>query len=242
MFAIFIKEINSFFGSLIAYIVIGVFLTANGLVLWGLKQTSIFDYGYATLENLFLFAPWVFMFLVPAITMRSFSEERKTGNYEMIITKPVGSFQIILAKFFANVVLVLFSLLPTLLYFFTVYQLANPVGNVDIGGIMGAYIGLFLLGAMYVTVGIFSSMLSDNQIISFIISVVICLFFYWIIDGFRERILISPIDPFLEFLSLKTHYVSISRGIIDTRDISYFLSFILIFLFLTKLIMEKRKW
>lgn len=242
MFALFIKEINSFFSSLIAYIVIAVFLTANGLVLWRLKQTSIFDYGYASLNQLFELAPWIFMFLAPAITMRSFSEERKSGTYEIISTKPIGDLQIVLAKFFAGQALVLFSLLPTLLYYYTIYQLALPLGNIDSGGILGSYIGLFFLGAMYVAIGIFSSLITDNQIISFIVAVLVCFTFYALIDLLRSTAVFSPIDPFFEFISLKTHYKSISRGIIDTRDIIYFISVISIFLVLSKFIIEKRKW
>ena len=242
MFAIYLKEINNFFSSIIAYVVIIVFLVANGVFLWILPESNIFDFGYASLDQLFELAPWVFMFLVPAITMRSFAEERKSGTLEIILSKPVSDIQIILGKYFANLSLVLFALLPSLVYFFSVYQMASPVGNMDIGGTWGSYLGLFFLGAVYVSIGLLASSLSDNQIISFILALFICFFFYSLLDMLRGLLLISPIDPFLEYLSINTHYISMSRGVIDSRDMIYFISFSALFLFLSRLIMEKRKW
>jgi ABC-2 type transport system permease protein len=242
MKAIFYKEINSFFSSVIGYVVIAVFLIANSVFLWVIPDTNIFGGGYSTLSEMFELAPWVFMFLVPAITMRSFAEERKSGTMEIILTKPISDFQIILGKYLASIVLVLFSLLPTLVYYYSVYQLGSPVGNIDYGGTLGSYIGLFFLAAVYISLGIFSSSINDNQVISFIISFFLCFFFYILIDLLRELFYISPLDPILQFLSIKFHYSSISRGIIDTRDIIYFLGFIMFFLSITKLFMEKRKW
>ena len=242
MFAIYLKEINNFFSSIIAYVVIIVFLVANGVFLWLLPESNIFDFGYASLDQLFELAPWVFMFLVPAITMRSFAEERKSGTLEINLSKTVSDIQIILGKYFANLSLVLFALLPSLIYFFSVYQMASPVGNMDIGGTWGSYLGLFFLGAVYVSIGLLASSLSDNQIISFILALFICFFFYSLLDMLRGLLLISPIDPFLEYLSINTHYISMSRGVIDSRDMIYFISFSALFLFLSRLIMEKRKW
>jgi ABC-2 type transport system permease protein len=242
MFAIFRKEISLFFSSVIAYVVISIFLIANGIFLWILPDSSIFDYGYANLNALFELAPWVFMFLVPAVTMRSFAEERKNGTLEIIFTKPITDYQIILGKYLAGLALVLFSILPTLLYYYTVYHLASPVGNVDTGGIAGSYIGLFFLASIYVSIGIFASSINDNQIISFILAMFICFFFYILIDLIRGFFVISPIDPVLQFLSISTHYSSISRGIIDSRDIIYFISFNAIFIVLTKMIVDRRKW
>ncbi|MFC2114365.1 gliding motility-associated ABC transporter permease subunit GldF [Bacteroidota bacterium] len=242
MLAIYKKEINSFFSSVIAYVVIIVFLLANSVFLWLIPDSNIFDYGYSTLEQLFEMAPWVFMFLVPAITMRSFAEEQKNGTLEIILTKPVSDLKIILGKYFSGLSLVLFSLLPSLIYFFSVYQLSSPVGNMDIGGTWGSYLGLFFLGAVYVSIGIFASSVSDNQIISFILALFICFFFFSLLDLLRGLILISPIDPILEYLSINTHYVSISRGIVDSRDLVYFISFSAFFLLLSLLIIEKRKW
>jgi ABC-2 type transport system permease protein len=242
MLAIFKKEIRSFFSSIIGYVVICVFLIANGVFLWIIPDSNIFDTGYATLSQLFSIAPWVFMFLVPAITMRSFAEERKNRTFETILTKPVSDIQIITGKYFAGLALVLFSLLPTLIYYYTVYKISSPVGNIDFGGTLGSYIGLFFLGAIYVAIGIFASSINDNQVISFITALFLCFFFYTLLDLLRGLVSISPIDPILQFISINTHYASISRGILDSRDILYFISMVFIFLLSTKLIIEKRKW
>ena len=242
MWAIFTKEVKGFFSSIIGYVVICVFLIANGVFLWIIPDTNIFDYGYATLNQLFQFAPWVFMFLVPAITMRSFAEERRNRTFEIILTKPITDLQIILSKYFASLILVMFSLIPTLIYYFTVYKLASPVGNVDFGGTLGSYIGLFFLGAIYTAIGIFASSINDNQIISFITSLFLCFLLYVLIDLLRSLFNIVFIDSLLAFISINTHYESISRGILDTRDLIYFISFILIFLLSAKLVIEKRKW
>jgi len=242
MFAIYRKELNSFLSSVIAYVVIIVFLITNGVFLWIVPETNIFDYGYSSLDQLFEIAPWVFMFLVPSITMRSFAEERKAGTLEIILTKPISDTSLILGKYFANLSLVVFSLLPSLVYFISVYLLSSPIGNMDIGGTWGSYLALFFLGAIYVSFGLFASVINDNQIISFITALFLCFVFYLLIDLLRGLMLISAIDPFLEFMSINTHYMSISRGVIDSRDIIYFASMSALFLLLTKLIIEKRKW
>jgi len=242
MIAILSKEITGFFSSIIAYLVIIVFFAITGVFLWIIPETNIYDSGYATLDQLFEIAPWVFMFLIPAITMRAFAEERKTGTLEIILTKPVTDTQLILGKYFSGIILVILSVLPTIIYYYSVYHLANPVGNMDTGGTWGSYIGLILLGSSYVAIGIFSSAITDNQIISFIFSMLICFFFYILIDLLRGLLLISPIDPILEFLSLDTHYISISRGVLDSRDLLFFISFSAVFIILSRLIIEKRKW
>jgi ABC-2 type transport system permease protein len=226
----------------VGYVVISVFLIANGVFIWILPGSNLFDFGYARLDALFDLAPWIFMFLVPAITMRSFAEERRSGTMELLFTKPISDLKVILAKYFANLTLALFSIIPTFIYYIALYRLASPAGNIDHGGIIGSYIGLVFLAAIYVSAGVFASSVYDNQIISFILSLFICFFFYILIDLIRGFFVISPIDPFLQFISIKTHYSSISRGIIDTRDILYFLSFILIFILLTRMVIEKRKW
>ena len=242
MKAIYLKEINSFFSSVIGYVVIVVFLVVTGVFLWIIPETSVFDYGYATLNQLFELAPWVFMFLIPAITMRSFAEERKAGTYATLLTKPVSDFRIIGAKYMAGFTLVVFSLIPSLIYFYTVYHLASPAGNMDIGGTWGSFIGLFFIGGVYVAIGLFSSSFTDNQIVSFILAVLICFIFYVLIDLLRGVSVINPIYPLLEYISLNTHYLSVSRGVIDSRDVVYFLSVIFVFLQSTKMIMTSRKW
>jgi ABC-2 type transport system permease protein len=243
MIALFLKEIRSFLSSLIGYLVIAVFLLINGLFLWVFSTDfNILDFGYASLDGLFILAPFVFLFLVPAVTMRSFAEENRTGTMELLLTKPLTDIQIIAAKFLAGVTLVLFSLIPTLLYYITVYNLGLPSGNLDTGGIIGAYIGLFFLAASFVAIGLFSSSLTDNQIIAFILAVVMSGFMYIGFDFIFSLSWFGPVDLLIQQLGIEAHYKSISRGVIDTRDLIYFVSVIAFFLSLNKLSLSTRKW
>lgn len=241
MYAIFKKEITLFFSSLIAYISIGVFLLLNGIFLWILPD-NILSSGYASLDRLFNIGPIVFLFLIPAITMRSFAEEQNTGTIEILSTKPVTDFQIILGKYFAGLLLILFSLIPTLLYYYTVNQLAVPVGNVDHGATWGSYMGLLLVGAAYLAIGIFASSVTDNQIVAFILGLSLCFFFFMFLDYLQDVDFLKPVNWLLDTFSIQSHYVSISRGIIDTRDVVFFISFIVVFLFLTRTIIQRRRW
>ena len=177
MYAVLKKEINSFFASPIGYLVIAVFLLLNGLFLWLFKgEFNILDYGFADLSSFFMLAPWILIFLIPAVTMRSFSDEKKQGTLELLLTKPISLINIVLGKYFGALILIVISLLPTLLYVYSVYELGNPVGNLDIGSTMGSYFGLLFLVAAYTAIGVFSSTLSDNQIVAFITSVFICVY------------------------------------------------------------------
>jgi ABC-2 type transport system permease protein len=242
MFSILKKEIRSFLSSLIAYVVMIVFLVAIGLFMWVLPDYNVFDMGYANMDTLFNMAPFVFIFLISAITMRSFSEEKKSGTIEIITTKPLSDIQIILGKYFAGVLLVLFSILPTLLYFYTVYQLGSPKGNIDVGATWGSYVGLFFLASCFVAIGIFSSAITDNQIVSFIVSMFLCYCFYSIFDLLANFNLLGTFDSVVASLGINAHYISISRGVIDSRDILYFLSFITAFIWGTKTVFSSRKW
>lgn len=242
MFAIFRKEVTLFFSSLIGYIAIGVFLIANGLFIWVLPDFNIFDYGFATLEQLFQISPFVFLFLIPAITMRSFAEEQKTGTIEIISTKPVSDFQIVMGKYLAGLFLVFLSLLPTLLYFYTVSALAVPQGNVDSGATWGSYIGLLFLASAYLSIGLFASSLTDNQIVAFIVGMFLCFFFYQLLDFMRGLSFLTALDPILQQISIQNHYTSISRGVLDTRDLVYFISFSGLFLLFTRNMIQSRKW
>jgi len=243
MFTLFIKEINSFLSSLIGYIVICVFLIINGLFLWVFKlDFNILDFGYSGIDGLFMLAPFVFLFLIPAITMRSFSDEKKSGTLELLLTKPITDIQIILAKYFAAVVLVIFSLIPTLIYYITVYRIGLPIGNIDSGGTWGSYIGLLFLGACFSSIGLFCSSLTDKQVLSFIISVFFCGFMYIGFEFIYSFELFGKFDLFIQNIGINAHYLSMSRGVVDTRDVIYFFSVITIFLLLTKISMEKRKW
>ncbi|MBL7836973.1 MAG: gliding motility-associated ABC transporter permease subunit GldF [Bacteroidetes bacterium] len=242
MISILRKEIRSFLSSLIAIIVIVVFLIANGLFLWVFKETNILDQGYANIDPLFELAPILFIFLISAITMRSFSEEKKNGTFETLTTKPVTDLSIILGKYFAGLIIVVFSILPTLIYYYTVDRLAFPAGNVDTGAMWGSYMGLLMLSAGYVSIGMFASVITDNQIVSFIVSMFLCFFFYSIFEYLSSFDFLKNSEFYIEWLGINHHYRNISRGIVDTRDIIYFLSLIVFFIWLTKIIFNSRKW
>ena len=243
MFTLFKKEINGFLNSLIGYMVIFVFLLVIGLFLWVLPvDYNILDFGYASIDGLFVLAPFVFLFLIPAITMRSFAEEKRSGTLELLMTQPLTDLQVILAKYLAGVVLVLFSLVPTLVYYFTVNKLGLPPGNIDAGGMWGSYIGLFFLGSAFVAIGVFASSISDNQIISFVIAIFLCAFLFMGFELIYTFILSGKIGLMVQSLGLNAHYSSMSRGVIDTRDVIYFVSVTAVFILGTKLSLESRKW
>jgi ABC-2 type transport system permease protein len=242
MYSIFKKEIRSFLSSLIAYVVIIVFLLIVGLFTWVFADGNILAQGYASLDTLFFMAPWIFIFLISAITMRSFSEEINQGTFEILSTKPITDFQIILGKFLAAVCLVAFSVLPTLLYFYSVYQLGLPKGNIDMGATWGSYIGLILLGGCYASIGIFSSAATSNQIVAFVLGMFLCFFFYVGFQQISNLSLFGNWDSFIQNLGIQYHYDSISRGVVDSRDLVYFGSLISFFLGLTYIVLDSRKW
>lgn len=246
MLTLYLKEIRSFLSSLIGYIAIGVFISLIGIFLWIIPSDSggsnILDNGFANIDPLFTIAPWVYLFLIPAITMRSFSEEKKTGTLELLLTRPLTDLQIVLSKYFAGFTLVMFSLLPTLVYYYSVHVLGLPKGNIDTGGMWGSYIGLLFLGAGFVAVGIFASSIAENQVIAFIIALLLCFFCYIGFDFISQSGLFGKYDALVKSLGINDHYVSMSRGVIDTRDAIYFISVIATFNLLTKLVLESRKW
>jgi len=236
------KELSGFFSSLTGYIVIIVFLTANGLFLWVFPgDNNVLDTGYANLGTLFFIAPWVFLFLVPAVTMRLFADEKRTGTIELLFTRPLSALQIIFAKYLAGVLLVLLALLPTLVYFFTVYRLGIPYGNIDTGGTWGSYIGLFFLATVYVAIGVFASSITDNQIIAFITAMALSFFIFIGFEAISSMEFLGNSGGFIDNLGINAHYKSISRGVIDTRDIIYFLAVSGIFIALTKFVLDKQK-
>lgn len=243
MFTLFQKEINAFFSTLTGYVVIIVFLVANSCFMWVFKgNLNVLDKGYANLDTLFIMAPWVFLFLVPAVTMRLFAEEKRSGTLELLLSQPISEMKIVLAKYLAAVVLILFSLLPTLVYYFSVQRLGSPPGNLDTGGIAGSYMGLFFLAAVYASVGIFSSAVTDNQIVSFILAVLVSFFLFTGFDLLTAADLFGNLDNLLIKLGINEHYRSISRGVVDTRDLIYFLSVIGVFILGTKIVLQSRKW
>ncbi len=240
VFTILQKEITSYLSSLVAYVTIGVFLLVLGLFLWVFPDTSILDYGYADLGSLFNTTPYLFMFLIPAITMRSLAEEKKEGTFELLATRPITDWQIVLGKYLACLLLVLLALLPTLVYVYSVFQLGNPVGNLDVGAIIGSYIGLFLLGGSFVAIGIFASSITKNQIIAFTLAVFMSFFLFSGFDSLSG--LLSFQNSEIQNFGINEHYQAISRGVLDTRDLVYFLSLIGLFLLLTKTVLGGRKW
>jgi ABC-2 type transport system permease protein len=243
MLAIFRKEISGFFSSLTGYIVIIVFLLINSLFMWVFPgEWNILDSGYAGLDTLFLLSPWIFLFLVPSVTMKMIAEEKKTGTLELIYSKPVTERSIVYGKYFSSVVLVLLALIPGIIYYVSVWLLGEVPGNLDRGGTMGAFIGLFFLAAVYASAGLFASSLTDNQVVSFIIAVMISFFMFMGFDSIAYLPGLKKIDELVLWLGINEHYKSISRGVIDLRDILYFIGVVLIFNEATRLVLLSRKW
>lgn len=243
MYSLFLKEIRSFLSSFLGYIIMVVFLVVTGLFLWILPTDfNILDYGYANVDGLFIIAPFLFLFLIPALTMRSFADETKSGTVELLYTRPVSETGIIMSKYLASFVLLVLTLLPTLIYFLSVWWLGLPRGNVDSGGFLGSMIGLMLLGAAFTSIGIFASSLSENQVVSFIVAILFSAFFYLGFEFIYSLELFGPIDLFIKNLGVSAHYSSISRGVVDSRDVIYFFSLITLFLSLTNFVLSKRKW
>lgn len=242
MIQVLSKEFNSFLNSLIAYVVIGVFLIAMGLLMWVFPESSVLEYGYADMETLFTLGPYVFIFLIPAITMRSFAEEKKAGTIELLITKPLSDWDIIFGKFLACFLLVCCALLPTIIYYISIYRLGATPGNIDTPGVIGSYIGLVSLGAVFCSVGILASSLTRNQIVAFIVAAFLC---FLLFSGFES---VSALNVWsgnallIKQLGLLEHYESLGRGLIDSRDIIFFASVILIMLSFTKLTLSIRQW
>lgn len=242
MFTIFKKEINQFFSSLVGYIAIGIFLVLSALFTFVFPTTSVLDSGFATLDTFFSNAPLFFLFLIPAITMRMFAEEYNNGTIELLLTRPLTLNQIIGGKFFAAFALVVFSVIPTIVYYFSISKIALPVGNVDTGGIMGSYFGLNLLGASFVAIGAFSSAITNNQIIAFLVAVLLCFLFYMGFDFIAQLpVFAGSLDYLIAHLGINAHYISMSRGVIDTRDLLYFTTLIVLFLLFTKSVLNRRK-
>ena len=242
MFSIYKKELSHYFSSLIAYIVLGIFFLFMGLVLWVFPQTSIIDNNYANMNAFFGMAPTIFTFVIPAITMHSFSEERQSGTIEMLLTKPIRSWQILGGKYLASLTLILFALIPTLIYYFTVYRLGLPEGNIDSGAIIGSYIGLFLLVTSFVAIGIYASTLTSSQVIAFVIATFLCFFIHWGLDYLgQRREFLGISDDILQRLGMNHHYLALSRGLLDSRNVLYFISISSLFLILSNYSLNKSR-
>jgi ABC-2 type transport system permease protein len=239
MFAILKKEIQSFFSSPMGYLVVAVFLLVNSLFLWVFKgEFNVFDYGFADLSSFFFLAPWILIFLIPAVTMRSFAEEIKQGTLELLRTKPISLWQLILGKYLGVFILIIIAILPTLLYVYTVYRLGEDLGNIDLGSTFGSYLALLFLITSFIGIGLFASSTTENQIVSFIIALFISFFLFFGFDGLGN---FTPEDSnfMIEDLGMNAHFKNMSRGVIDSRDVIYFLSIGGFFLLLTKLNLKK---
>ncbi len=241
MYSIYLKEIRSFFNSLIAYLVIVLFLSITGLYIWVIPET-VFDGEEASLFMLFDLGPFVFLFLIPAITMRSFSEEKKAGTLELILTKPISELQLVLGKYLANFTLVAFAVIPTLVYYYSLYELGAQQGNIDSAGVFGSYFGLLLLAAVFTSIGVFCSSLTENQIVAFIFTLTLCLFFLFGFSYLTEFFKWGALAVYLDHLGLIEHYTSMSKGVLDSRDVFYFISVVALFLGATRLVLLSRKW
>jgi ABC-2 type transport system permease protein len=242
MISILSREFNGFLNSLIAYMVIGVFLTAIGLLMWVFPETSVLEYGYADMDTLFSLAPYVYIFLIPAITMKSFAEEKRGGTMELLLTRPLSDWDIILGKYLASFLLVVFSILPTLVYYFSVRALGDPVGNVDTSGVIGSYIGLILLGGVFCSVGIFASSITPNQIVAFIVAAFLSFLLFSGFDSLSALNTWSAWVLVIKQFGILYHYESLGKGLIDSRDLIYFFSVAFMFLLLTKTVIGSRSW
>jgi len=239
MLAILKKELNLFFASPIGYLVIAIFLIINGLFLWVFKgDFNILNAGFADLNNFFFITPWFFIFLIPAITMRSFTDEIKLGTIEILKTKPITSWQIILGKYLGAFILIILAIIPTVTYVFTIIKLGNPIGNLDLGSTLGSYFGLLFIASTFTAIGLFTSTLSNNQIVAFIIGVTLSFFMFYGFEAIAE--LYTAQNIAIENLGLNAHFKSMSRGVMDTKDVIYFISVTFFFLFLTKLKLDKQ--
>jgi ABC-2 type transport system permease protein len=243
MYSIFLKEIKGYFSSLVGYVVVIVLLLICGLFMWILPATNLLDFGFLSMDKFFAFAPWVLLFLIPAITMRMFPDELKSGTIEILLTKPVTEMQIILGKFFASLALVLIALLPTVIYVFSMRFLASEGHTLDTGGVLGSYIGLFFLAASFCGIGIFASSLTSNQIVGFLSSLIGCLVLYFGFEAISKIPAFSGgLDYILSAIGLASHYNNISRGVVDTRDIIYFVTVVVLFILATQIVLKKRNW
>ncbi|MFD2098828.1 gliding motility-associated ABC transporter permease subunit GldF [Flagellimonas iocasae] len=234
MFAIFKREVRSFFTSPIGYLIVGAFLLLNGLFLWVFRgEYNIFDYGFADLGNFFLLAPWIFIFLVPAITMKSFSEERKMGTLELLLIKPISVWKLVLGKFWGAALLCIIAVIPTIVYVFAISNLGMIDGNYDLGMVLGSYFGLIFLISTYTSIGLFASTLSDNQIIAFLVGILFCFLAFNGFDAVSSLFSDGESQQLIQNMGARLHFDSLARGVIDTRDLVYFISMTLLFLYLT---------
>ncbi len=239
MKSLFIKEINAFFGSLLGYLILALFLVAIGLIVWVFPETSVLDYGYADLEPLFTYTPYVFTFLIPALSMRAIAEEKRNQTWELLRTAPLSLTQIVLAKYLALLCLIILAVLPTLLYYISIVQLGDPIGNLDQAGFFGSWIGLLMIGAVFGAVGIFASALTSQQVVAFVLGVFLCFLIYFGFTAIAD-LQLGAISYWIEEISLSYHYVNLSRGVIDSSDLFFLVGMIWLFLGASILVLKNK--
>ena len=239
MNSLFWKEIYAFFGSLTGYLILALFLVALGLIVWVFPDSSVLEFGYADLEVLFSYTPYVFTFLIPAISMRTIAEERKTGTWELLRTSPLSLVKIVLAKYLALLALIVLAVLPTLLYAYSVAQLGITPGNLDWAGFMGSWIGLLMIGAVFAAVGLFASALTSQQVVAFVLGVFFCFTLYFGFTALAD-LLSGNAAYWIEEISLSFHYINLSRGVIDAKDVFFLLTMIWVFLGGSILVLKNR--
>ncbi len=242
MIALFRKEINQFFSSLTGLLTIVIFLMINGLFMWIFSgDFNVLDFGYANMDSFFMLAPILFLIFIPAICMRLFSEEYRSGTMEVLLTKPISIWNVVVSKYLAANVLVLFSILPTLIYFISIYFLGETIGNLDVGGIIGSYLGLFMLSSAFIAIGIFASAISSNQVVAFLIAIICNAIVYYGFGILSEVTFFQNWDLFISNLGIAYHYNVMSKGVIDSRDILYFMSICFLFLMLSKTTIQLKR-
>jgi len=242
MTVIFWKEFTGFLNSLMAYLVMAVFLISLGLIMWVFPDTSVLEYGYADMDNLFSLGPFVMIFLAPAIAMRSFAEEQKMGTLELLLTKPVSEWSVVLGKFFACWLLAVVTLLPTIVYFVSIWKLGNPPGNIDAAGVAGSYAGFFLLGGVFCAVGLLCSALTHNQIIAFLLGAFACYVWYAGLDAISGISSTGAMELYIKQAGLLFHYEAMGKGLIDSRNVVFMLSAMAAVLVATKTFISSRSW
>jgi ABC-2 type transport system permease protein len=243
MWALAKKEFNAFFQSSTGVLILCVYLGMNAAFLWLMSGPfNLLDSGYAQLDGLFMLSPWVFLFLLPAIAMRMLAEERRSGTLEWLLTKPLSEWQIVLGKWLAGMMLVLLALLPTVIYALSLYQLGNPIGNLDFGSTLGSYLGLLFLASTYLSLSLLTSAMTDNPIVAFVLGMLLCLIFYAGFDQLAAFQLFKSQSLLVLNLGISEHYTSISRGVVDSRDVLYFLGLSMVSLGAARTALQSRNW
>ena len=242
MITLYKKEISIFFSTIIGYLIIGLFLLISSLILWhDISEINILDNAYASMDSFFSIAPLIFLLFIPSVSMRVFSEEFNTGTIETLITKPISSFEIVTAKFFAVLSLVIIAILPTITYVISIYFLGETTGNLDLAAVVGSYIGLILLSSIFSSISVYASSLSSNQIVAFILAIIMSSFFFFGFDILSQLPYLQIVDLTLQKIGISYHYNMMSKGLLKVSDLVYFMSVSLLFIKLTEVVIKNKK-